>query len=81
MKQDPDNIRHFCDVPHTALCGFDLAQGGSYERFHKNTTNCFADITCHGCQHAVYEQKLASGRFPPPPAWKNFVVDNTGGTK
>ena len=73
-KQDPDSVDHFCDVPSVALCGVDLAgPDGNFLRFHKHTTNCFADITCDGCRRAVYEQELKPGGFPPSAGWKGFI--------
>jgi hypothetical protein len=61
--------QHFCEVPHTAVCGYDLAQGDSYVRFHNETTNCFAHVSCETCRQWIRDNRFIPSGFPDPPEW------------
>lgn len=57
---------HFCTVPTVAVCGYDLNCG---VRFHKETTSCFADVTCVDCRDWLYKNYLAPAGYTKPEAW------------
>lgn len=59
--------QHFCVVPTEAVCGYPLYCG---ERFYKETTSTFADVTCPKCRDWILANRLSPGGFKKPEAWE-----------
>jgi hypothetical protein len=66
--------QHFCDDPHTALCGRDLGLH-NFKLFYSNATNSFAAVTCRGCRSEIKRARLDPGGFAAPQTWEEAAVD------